>query len=600
MSRSNVPKLTAISILGKAIAAVFRRMWFAFALMFITAAGAALLELVPPLLLKRIIDSYLSVNILKGIWLVAAIYLAASLGISVLSFGQAFVATFIGQNTLLQLRLLMAEHLGKLPVSFYNRTPVGEIMSRLTSDVETVNTLFSSGAATTMGLTNALTDFVKIIGILTAMYILSPVLCLIVIASIPVVLVVSNYFRKNIYQTQLQVRRAVGAINTFLQESFSGIRVVKTYGKEGEYGDYFQNPLNNQLEAVNRAAVFDSYFPCVMQVIRAGVIATVILVGARTGVNDRIALTIGGLAAFADLIARLFGPIDQLTLEFQTLQQALAGLKRITELLQEKPEERGEVQRLPNVITGNGKPAIEIKNLSFAYQPGKSVLRDVTLTVPQGKRIAIVGRTGAGKTTLMNLTAGLFATASGTISVLGFDPYLVDPSERRRLLGVVPQNVYIFEGTVRENITLRDDSISLEAVEKAAKTVGLHDYIMTLEEGYDTYLGVNGAKLSFGQTQLLSLARAIVGNPALLLLDEPTSGVDALTEAAIFRAFREASKDRTIVTISHRLSGIIDADEVHIMAQGRIVESGTPDKLAEKGGWYAVFRQLEDLGWKME
>ena len=589
-----------LSILGKAISAVFRRMWLAFVLMLLTAVGVALLELVPPLLLRRIVDTYLNAKTLQGIWVPAAYYLAASLGGSAFSFGQAFVATLIGQNVLLELRLFMADHLARLPVSFYNRTPVGEVMSRLTSDVETVNTIFSSGATTTMGLTNALTDLVKILGILAAMLVLSPSLSLIVIAAIPVVYLVSDYFRRNIYKTQLEVRRSVGAINTFLQETFSGMKVVKAYGKEAEYEDHFQNPLNTQLKAVNRAAVFDSYFPCIMQVVRAATIATVIWVGAKTGVNDRLALTIGGLAAFADLVTRLFGPIDQLSLEFQTLQQALAGLKRITELLAQKPEERGEVQHLPKIITGNGNAAAKIKNLTFAYQQGKPVLRDVSLNVPQGRRIAIVGRTGAGKTTLMNLTAGLFKPDSGTISVFGHDPHRVEPSERRRLLGVVPQNVYIFEGTVRENITLRDDSIPLESVQKAATTIGLHEFIQTLEKGYDTYLGVNGAKLSFGQTQLLSLARAIVGDPALLLLDEPTSGVDALTEAKIFDAFRKASKDRTIITISHRLSGIIDADEVHIMAQGRIVESGTPDSLAGKGGWYSVFRQLEDLGWKME
>ncbi len=244
--------------------------------------------------------------------------------------------------------------------------------------------------------------------------------------------------------------------------------------------------------------------------------------------------------------------------------------------------------------------AAEIKEISFSYLPGKPVLKNVSLSVPRGRKIAIVGRTGSGKTTLMNLIAGLYTSGSGSISVLGYNPYQVDPQDRRKLLGVVPQNVHIFEGTIRENITLRDSTIPLEAVEKAARMVGLHDYISKLEKGYDTVLGVGGIRLSFGQGQLLSMARATVSDPTLLLLDEPTSGMDAVTEAAIFNAFRNISKDRSLITISHRLSGIVDADEVHIMASGRIVQSGTPEKLAGESGWYSVFRQLEDLGWRVD
>lgn len=599
--KNGVESVTTLTILGRALVSTFRKMWFVFVLMVGTSLAAMTLELVPPLLLKNIVDNYLNVRQVEGIWLTGAFYLAASLGTSVLGFSQVFINNYIGQNILLELRLFMAEHLNKLPMSYYTKTPVGETMSRLTSDVETVNTIFSSTSGTSMGLGNLLTDVVKIIGILVVMYILSPILSLIVLAAVPVIYFVSAYFRKNVYRTQLDVRRSVGRINTFLQETFSGMRIVKSYGKERHYEDSFQKPLTTNLTAVNSAAVYDSYFPCVMMVIRAATIAVVVWFGAKTGVGEYLAISIGSLAAMTDLITRLFSPLDALTLEFQTLQQALAGLKRIVELLLEKPEEKGEVQHIPAVAAVRSDlPAVVVNNLGFSYQKDKPVLRKVTLTVPQGKRIAIVGRTGAGKTTLMNLIAGLYPPESGDISILGFDPYQVDPGDRRKLLGVVPQNVYLFEGTVKENITLRDDTIPMEAIEKAAKTVGLHEYIASLEKGYDTLLGVEGTKLSFGQSQLLSLARAIVFDPAILLLDEPTSGVDAITEANIFQAFRKVSENRTIITISHRLSGIIDADEVHIMASGRIVQSGAPEKLAGESGWYSVYRELENLGWKMD
>ncbi|OGO39079.1 MAG: hypothetical protein A2147_06085 [Chloroflexi bacterium RBG_16_57_8] len=448
---------------------------------------------------------------------------------------------------------------------------------------------------------NLLVDVVKIVAILIAMFVLSPGLALIVLAAVPVVYFVSRYFRRNTYRIQLRVRRTVGAINGFLQETFSGMRIVKAYGKESQYDGYFNKPLADNLNATNSVAVYDAYFPCVMQVIRAATIAAVVWFGARTGVDERLAISIGGLAAMADLVGRLFTPVEAITAEFQTLQRALAGLKRISELLGEKTEEKGALPSI--VLTGpvrGGSNLAEIRNVSFAYEPGNPVLKDISLFVPRGRKIAVVGRTGAGKTTLLNLIAGLYPSTQGTISVLGYDPHRIRAEDRRRLLGVVPQRVHLFEGTIRENITLRDERIPLEAIERASKTVGLHEYVSGLEKGYDTLIGVGGTNLSFGQSQLLSLARAVVSDPVLLLLDEPTSGMDAVTEATICKAFRAISGDRTIITISHRLSGIVDADEVHIMASGRIVQSGTPGKLAGEKGWYSVFSQLEGLGWRVD
>lgn len=596
--------ITILSVVTKALAATFRRLWFVFLLLFISAIAVALLELVPALLLRRIIDSYLKVGRLDGIWLMAAYYVLASVGSSVIGFGQVFINSYLGQNLVLELRFTMADHLTKLPMSYYNRTPVGDTMSRLTSDADTVNAIFSQSGGGGMGgggLSNLPVDVIKIIVILIAMFVLSPGLTLIVLTAVPVVYLVSSYFRRNTFRLQLQVRRTVGAINAFLQETFSGMRIVKAYGKESQYDGYFQRPLGENLKASNSTAVYDAYFPVVMQIIRVVAIAAVVWFGAKTGIDERLAISLGGLAAMADLIGRLFTPIEALAMEFQTLQRALAGLKRISELLVEKPEEKDTAERITSVsLARRDSKAAEITNLSFSYQPGKPVLKNVSLSVPQGRKIAIVGRTGSGKTTLMNLIAGLYPSDAGTISVLGYNPYQVDPLDRRKLLGVVPQNVHIFEGTIRENITLRDGQIPLEAIEKATQMVGLHDYIVGLEKGYDTFLGVGGTRLSFGQSQLLSMARAVVSDPALLLLDEPTSGMDAVTEAAIFRAFRTISRDRALITISHRLSGIVDADEVHIMASGTIVQSGTPEKLAGESGWYSVFRQLEDLGWKMD
>jgi ATP-binding cassette subfamily B multidrug efflux pump len=600
MSKPQTTAVTTWRVLRQALALSFRRAWPAFLVMVLATIAAALLELAPPLLLKRIIDNNLSVGQLNGIPLIAALYFLALLGSSIVGFLQVFVNRFIGQSMILQLRFFMAEHLSRLPMSYFNRTPAGDTISRLTSDVDAVSTVFSPGPSPG-GFSNLATDVFKIAAVLIGMFAISPRLALIVLASVPVVYFVSSYFRRNTYRLQIRVRRSVAGINIFLQETFSGARTIKAYGKEEEYADHFQKPLADNLKAVNNAAVYDAYFPCVMQVIRVAVVALVIWFGAKTGINQAFAISIGSLAAMSDLITRLFNPIDDITGQFQTLQQALAGLKRIVELLQEKAEEKWARQSVnPGSAPRRSGSAVEVNDVNFAYRSGEPVLRGVSLKIPAGERIAIVGRTGVGKTTLLNLMAGLYRPDGGTIAILGYDPHLVGSADRRKLIGAVPQNVHIFEGTIRENITLRDDTITAGQVEKAARAVGLHDFIAELAKGYDTVLGVEGAKLSRGQGQLLSLARAIVSDPPVLLLDEPTSGVDAVTEAAIINAFRAASRDRTIVTISHRLSGILDAEEVYIMGNGRIVESGRPEVLAGKEGWYSVYRQLEAAGWKME
>jgi ATP-binding cassette, subfamily B, multidrug efflux pump len=596
-------RVTTWRVLGHALALSFRRAWPAFIAMFLATIAAVLLELAPPLLLRRIIDSNLSVGSLSGLPLAATLYFLAVIGSSIVGFVQVFVNRYIGQNMILQLRYFMAEHLSRLPMSYYNRTPAGDTMTRLTSDVETVSTIFSpaGGGGGGGGFNNLPTNLFKIIGVLVAMFAISPRLALIALASAPAVYLVSNYFRTNTLRVQTQVRRTVSSINVFLQETFSGMRTIKAYGKEEEYGDRFQKPLAGNLKAVNNAAVYDAYFPCVMQVIRALVIGLVLWFGAKTTLTATLAISIGSLAAMADLVTRFFTPIDAVTGDFQTLQQAIAGLRRIVELLQEKPEEKWSARPVTvGSPAGNSGTAIDVKTVSFSYRSNERVLGGVDLSVRLGSRVAIVGRTGAGKTTLMNLIAGLYTPDGGTVSVLGYDPHLVDAMDRRKLLGVVPQNVHIFEGTIRENITLRDNSIPLKDVEKAAQMVGLHDFISGLKNGYETVLGVEGTKLSRGQGQILSLARAVVADPPILLLDEPTSGVDAVTEAAIIKAFSQASINRTIVTISHRLSGILDAEEVHIMGSGKIVESGTPEKLARHGGWYSVYSQLESAGWKVD
>jgi ATP-binding cassette subfamily B protein len=577
-------------LIRQVVGQVYRKIPRTFILMLVIIVAAVALELIPPLLLRRIIDTYLEGGIPDGVWRNAVLYLLALLAASSAGFSLTLVTSLIGQNLLFELRLMLAAHLTHLPISYYTKTPVGEIMGRLTSDVDSVHALFSAG------MISAVTDSLKIFGILTAMFLISPPLAGVGVATVPVIFLLANFFRKNMLHAQAQIRRMVSQMNTFLQEVYAGIRLVKLYGRESDYVHRFQEPLRNHLAANNVAAVYDAYFPCVLQVVKALAIALILWLGGRTSLNDSLFISIGSLAAMADLTTRLLSPIEALSQEVQTIQQAMAGLGRVQEILGEATDDWQKTD-VPADEGSQTDAMVEVAGIHFGYQKDHDVLKDIRFTLQAGEKVAIVGRTGAGKTTLMNLLAGLFAPDRGIIRINGKDPYRLKPEERRQVMGVVTQQVHILEGTVMENITLRDSRITREMVDTAVELVGLQDVIAGLPGGFETRLGEGGTSLSHGQSQLLALARAVVTDPPLLLLDEPTSGMDAITEATIFKAFRSIGRNRTVLTISHRLSGVIDTDRVLMMANGRIVQSGTPRELAGEKGWYRVFRDMEQLGW---
>jgi ATP-binding cassette subfamily B protein len=590
--RSN--RVTPFGLVKIAVGRSIHRLWSGFLLVGLTGVASFFLSLVPPLLIRRLVDQQLSAGIWTGVWWIAGCYLAAYAATSLLSFVQEYLTAFIGQRLLYQLRLMLVEHLAKLPISYFNQTPLGDIISRVTADVDTVSNLFSTG------LLSSFTDLFRVGGVLAGMYLISPRLFLVSFLVIPVIYVVASWFRKNMLRAENRIRRSVGVLNSYIQEVLNGLRLIKAYGKESAFGERFQQPLEENVVVSNTSAFYVSAFPCVTQFIRAGIIALVVWLGARTSLTDTLAISIGGLAAMVDLLGRLLDPVESIANQIQVLQQAISGLNRLAELMSVKPEERGRVASLAEhpVYTKSGM-TVSLRQVRFGYQPDLPVIKDISLDVPRGSKLALIGRTGAGKTTLMNLVAGLYRPWSGEIRVAGVDPHSLNPSDRRRLIGVVPQTAAIFEGSVRDNITLRDETIELAAVIKAAELVGLHEHIMQLPQGYDTELGAGGTRLSYGQAQLLSIARAIVCDPPVLLLDEPTSGLDTITESQVFAALRAASAERTIITISHRVSGIVDADTVVIMANGEVAQSGRPEVLAGERGWYSVFKQLEDLGWQM-
>lgn len=579
------------NFLSQALAETSKKNYSYVIMLIIAVAAGAVLSAWPSLILKQIVDGPLASGG-QGLWQYAFLYLGAVLLLGLSDLVREYGAMVFGQRMLLNIRSKMLDRLRLLPMSYYLEVPAGDTISRFTADIDAVNSLFTSG------IISAVADLLKIIGLIAALFSLSVTMGYIALGALPIIYFLADYFRKNIYQKQLVVRKRVSDINTGIQEIYSGMKVIKVFGKERFFAGRFEPLLESHRIAMNANSVYDAWFPCIMQTLRAVIIALAIFIGASNNMTSiALGLSLGTLAAAADLFIRLFDPIETASTGIQTIQQAMAGLNRIKAYFNQDIEtvEKMDASEAGKVVD----VTVVIENVRFAYKNGKDVLNEASMTIPTGAKAAIAGRTGSGKTTLMNLIAGLYPPKSGRITVGGVDPYLLPPSVRRRLLGIVPQTVMLFDGTIYENVTLRDDSITREQAEQALKTVGLYDMIQQLPDGMDTVIGEGMQKLSFGQTQLLSLARAIVTDPPLLLLDELTSGLDAVTERQVLSAIRNISTSKTIVTISHRLSGIIDADIVHIMERGRIMECGNPQALAQREGWYSRYKRLEDRNWRI-
>ena len=555
----------------------------------IAIIAGILMQLVPPQILKNIIDNNISKGIYDGVLKLSTYYLLAIILGGVFDFIREYMMAILGQDILLNIRLNMAKKLSRLPISYFSNNAVGEIMSQFTSDVDAVGTLFTSG------LIGLLTDGLKAIGIMISIYLLSPILALYMLILIPIIYLITRFFKSNTFKAQMESRKAVGHINGAVQEIFNGIRTIKIFGMEDKFISGFQEPLNQNLKAVQKTSILNSIFPCLMQILRAIIIGMTVIIAAPSGLGA-LGISIGSVAAAVDLISRMFAPIEAIAVEFQTIQEALSGLERIHDFDKEEEEYREEL-KLEKKISDH--LPISVENISFSYEEGKNIVENISFDIEPGNKVALVGRTGAGKSTILNLVAGLYRPNQGSIKIGEFDPFEMPANMRRRTIGIVPQFFPIYDGTIKDAITLYDESITEEEVIIAAKTVGLHEDIIKLPKGYDTVIGEGEIKLSHGQNQLLTLACALVCNPPILLLDEVSSGLDSITEAKVFKALNEVSKDRTILTISHRISGIIDADKVIMLDKGRIVEIGTPRELAGKDGWYAKYNQIEKLGWRM-
>jgi ATP-binding cassette, subfamily B, multidrug efflux pump len=577
------------------------------ALVGVSVLLGAVLELVPPLLMKEIVDEQVVLGRSEGLLFIAALYLGATAAVQMMGFMTEYLTAVIAQGALRTLRVRLFAHLQTLPLSYYDRTPLGDTISRCTADVETVSTLFTTavggavassggGASGTSGAT-VLMGVARLGTIAAAMVALSPLLSLVAALPVGPVLLVTRYFQVRVRDAERASRRAVGLQNTHLQETLGGVEVIRSLGSEAAFIARFRAALRDGLAAYNRATVYSALYVPMMVILSALAMALVLWVGvAGQGMLASLDITLGTLTAFVLLFQRFFVPIMSLGNEWQTVQASLAGLERIFQVLALPSE--GPTPSRHGWPKHSGNSAIEMQEVFFGYLPNRPVLRGVSLAVQPGEHIVLVGRTGAGKSSVLHLLGGLYTPWSGTLRVSGADPTLLTDDQRRRSMGVVLQVVQLFRGTVLENLTLGDVSVSREAVQRAAAIAGADSFIQALPQGYATLLG-GGMQLSAGQRQLLALTRALVWDPAVLLLDEATAALDSASEAA-FRAALRASVvgcGRAVLTVAHRLATAQEADRVLVMEAGQIVEVGTPEELIRRGGRFAALLELEAAGW---
>jgi ATP-binding cassette, subfamily B, multidrug efflux pump len=562
------------------------------ALVSLLVVGAAIAQLAPPLIVRSIVDDHLAVGAGDGLFVLALLYLAAAAGAQGLIFGYTYLAASVAQGVLNAQRVRLFSHFQDLPMAYYDQTQIGDAISRCTADVETVDTLFSSGVSALVA------NLVLVLSTGVAMIVLSPPLALVSALMLPFLLAATRFFQVRTRQAERGNRIAVGRLNGELQESLNGMEVIRAFGRQAAFVQRFRRTLHATLLATNRATVYSALYVPATVIVAALVTALLLWAGTRPSLANW-GISVGTLTAFILLFQRFFKPIVDAGDQWQTVQAALSGAERIFQVLA-MPAETAPAPAAPRL---DARDLVQVQDVVFGYVADRPVLHGVGLHVAAGEQVALVGRTGAGKTSLLHLVGGLYAPWAGTVRMLGVDPRAVAVDERRGLMGIVPQTVHLFGGSILDNLTLRDPLVQMEQVHAAMRAVGLDAFVESLPDGYSTLLGGAGrglgTQLSAGQQQLLALARALVWNPRLILLDEATSTVDSASDAAFRRALEllVRQQGKGVLTIAHRLATAREADRVIVLEHGSIIEQGPPDELVRQGGRFADLLELDASGW---
>lgn len=527
-----------------------------------------------PYLIQYALDHYVASGNASGLMWMSLLIFGLLLLHSIMQLGSTILANFLGQNIIKDLRNKVYRHLIGLQLRFFDKTPVGTLVTRSISDIETISEVFSEGMINIVG------DIFQIVFILILMFATDVKLSLVSLSVIPVLFYSGYLFKEKVKESFEEVRNQVARLNTFVQEHITGMHIVQLFNREQREYESFK-AINKEHRNANIKSVFyySVFFP-VVEVLSAISIGLIVWYGSKGALENQI--SIGTLIAFIMYINLFFRPIRQLADRFNNLQMGMVSSERIFKLLDQKENiEHSGTQTLQRPL-GN----IEFKNIWFGYQPNEPVLKNINFTVKQGQTIAIVGATGAGKSSIINLLGRFYEIDKGEILIDGQNIYQYTNQSLRKYISVVLQDVFLFSGSIMDNIKLYNHAIDEEKIVATAKLLGAHEFIAQLPNGYYQQVHERGASLSVGQRQLISFVRAMVTNPAILILDEATSSIDHETEEIIQKAIEKMRKGRSSIVIAHRLSTIIDADEILVLEKGIIVEKGNHFELLQKEGYY--------------
>jgi ABC-type multidrug transport system fused ATPase/permease subunit len=545
------------------------------ALSIVSLLAATATALAPPLLAKYAVDEAIGKQDLGLLWWIVGAFLVVGLLNWAMSYVQTYLTGWVGERILADLRNALFRHLQRLSLGFYERTRAGVIISRLTNDVEAIDQLVTDG------VTSLVQNSLTLIGTAILLFVLDWRLALATLSVIPLMSIATVIFRVRSTRAYRAVRERLGLVTATLAEDIAGMRVVQAFTREDTNTRNFKAVTERYRDSNMETVVLNAlYFPFV-DLLSSIALAVVLGYGGHLYFNDDVSL--GTLFAFMLYVQNFFDPVQQLSQLYNTFLSATAALDKIMDVMDEEPEVL-DVQNAQPLPLVDGRVTFE--GVRFAYGTGPEVLHELDLEVPAGTTVALVGHTGAGKSTIAKLLARFYDPRDGRITIDGHDLRDVTQSSLRHQLGIVPQEGFLFGGTVTENIAFGRPDATAEEVVQAAQAVGAHGFIMRLEDGYDTHLQERGSRLSLGQRQLIALARALLADPRLLILDEATSSVDIGTERKIEQALRLLLSGRTAFIIAHRLSTIRDADLIVVLEYGRIVEQGTHDELLAKRGLY--------------
>lgn len=558
------------------------------ALAVVCLTAGFLLELLQPYLVKVAIDDHITRGDMAGVGRLALLYLAALLSAFLFRYGELYLMSLVGQRVMYDLRMQLFTHLLKLNVRFFTRNPVGRLMTRVTNDVDVLNELFSAGVV------SIIEDLGKLSGIMVILVVLDWRLALATFSVMPLVILAAAVFRLRVRDSFRKVRTAIARINAFLQENLVGMQVVQLFNHEAHNRRRFERlnreHLNAHLETIFYYAVF---YP-VIELLGAIAVALIIWLGGFRVANG--ALTFGVLVAFIQYAQSFFRPISDLSEKYGIMQAAMASSERIFKLL-DTAEQTVDGTEIPAAAgagaPGAGARGFAYEHVSFSYDRGETVLKDLNFSIAPGERVAVVGATGAGKTTIVNLLVRFYDPDHGRVLVDGRDVKDLKLDWLRRQIGVVQQDAFLFAGSIAYNVGLERPEIDRRAIEAAARQVRAEGFIRALPDGLDAPVREGGASLSVGQRQLLAFARALAYDPAILVLDEATASVDTETEALIEEGLATLLRGRTALVIAHRLSTIKNADRILVMHHGELREEGTHEELLARGGIYKKLYELQ-------